>query len=383
MKRLGIFSFYDKEGIVDSYIEYLLSDLKENLDKLIITVNGIVNHDGLKILENYADQVLIRENKGFDAGAYKDVFVNILGEDEIKKWDEIVLCNDTFYGPFISFKTIFNIMEQKKNDFWGLNYVDRGFLSHIQAYFLVFKKNIIKSGDLFVYVSNYVDSETTELFDIYASFEVGIFSYLKRRGYIYDSFAYTNNCDIYADAYICVKKYNLPILKKKSFSVQSFSESIINLLNYIQMNLGYDINHIISSANRLYKNQLNVNSILDGKRNDCVSLGTRVPDVFVSEDEILEFIQTHTNIYIYGTGRIARKMWFCFHMDIEKFGGFIVSDDQIIEKDKLYGYPVKHYKDVEEGVSILLCLGLENSKSVIQDLKEKDDILFLWDKSFI
>ena len=28
MRRLGLFVFYDKDGVVDEYVEYLISDLK-------------------------------------------------------------------------------------------------------------------------------------------------------------------------------------------------------------------------------------------------------------------------------------------------------------------------------------------------------------------
>ena len=96
MKRLGIFCFYDKEGIVDTYIEYLLSELMTVLDRLIIVVNGQVNEDGKRIFAHYTNDLIIRENRGFDAGAYADVILNVLGDD-IRDWDELVLCNDTFF----------------------------------------------------------------------------------------------------------------------------------------------------------------------------------------------------------------------------------------------------------------------------------------------
>lgn len=114
MRRLGIFSFFDKDGIVDTYIEYLLMDLMLVIDKLIVVVNGKLCSAGREKFEKYAANVILRPNKGFDAGAYSEIIVNVLGEEEIKKWDEIVLCNDTFYGPFVSFCDIFNEMSKKK-----------------------------------------------------------------------------------------------------------------------------------------------------------------------------------------------------------------------------------------------------------------------------
>ena len=38
--RLGIFFFFDAQGIVDSYVETLLADMVKNLSELVIVVNG-------------------------------------------------------------------------------------------------------------------------------------------------------------------------------------------------------------------------------------------------------------------------------------------------------------------------------------------------------
>ena len=49
-KRLGIYFFYDKQGIVDRFVPYFLDDLCKNLTKLIIICNGKLNDEGKEIL---------------------------------------------------------------------------------------------------------------------------------------------------------------------------------------------------------------------------------------------------------------------------------------------------------------------------------------------
>ena len=49
-KRLAIFSFYDSEGIVDSFIEFLLKDLNEVATELVIVINGFVCDEGLSLI---------------------------------------------------------------------------------------------------------------------------------------------------------------------------------------------------------------------------------------------------------------------------------------------------------------------------------------------
>ena len=67
-KRLGAFLFYDKDGIVGDYIDYLLEKMNEHLDKLIVICNGEVNEEGKDRLKVFATEMIFRENEGFDAG---------------------------------------------------------------------------------------------------------------------------------------------------------------------------------------------------------------------------------------------------------------------------------------------------------------------------
>ena len=63
MKRLGIFHCFDCDGIIDDYIYYLLDDICENLDELIIVANGFINDESFFKLSRYSDNdIIIRDN---------------------------------------------------------------------------------------------------------------------------------------------------------------------------------------------------------------------------------------------------------------------------------------------------------------------------------
>ena len=72
MKRVAIYFFYDKDGIVDGYVDYFLEDLKKNLDRLIVVCNGKLTSEGRKKFSKYTSEIIVRENKGFDVWAYKE-----------------------------------------------------------------------------------------------------------------------------------------------------------------------------------------------------------------------------------------------------------------------------------------------------------------------
>lgn len=68
MKRIGIFLFYDSKGIIDEYKIFLLNSLKTVLSHLIIVVNGMICGDGLAVLKRFTNDIMIRDNVGFDGG---------------------------------------------------------------------------------------------------------------------------------------------------------------------------------------------------------------------------------------------------------------------------------------------------------------------------
>ena len=71
MKRLGIYFFFDKNGVADQYIDYVLQDFSQHLEKLIVVCNGKLTSEGRKLFEKYTESIIVRENKGFDVWAYK------------------------------------------------------------------------------------------------------------------------------------------------------------------------------------------------------------------------------------------------------------------------------------------------------------------------
>ena len=72
MKRIAIYFFYDKNGVVDKYVNYFLEDLKKNIEELVIVCNGKLNSEGRKEFLKFTDKLIVRENKGFDVWAYKE-----------------------------------------------------------------------------------------------------------------------------------------------------------------------------------------------------------------------------------------------------------------------------------------------------------------------
>ena len=380
MKRVGIFSFYDREGIVDKYVEFLLKELCCCLDYLVIVINGDISDEGKLILESYADNLYIRENKGFDGGAYKDVIVNKLGWNRIQEYDELVLCNDTFYGPFVQFKTIFEAMKNERVDFWGLNYYQNNIVNHLQSYFLVFKGKIISEHNFINYLKNNINVHTNNINEIYADFEVGLFSFLISKGYSYGSYSKGNPYNIYKYHNISIKDYSLPILKRKAFSPEHFNLlNVLDTLSYLNLNKCYDIKLILSNIKKVYNLDITKQDIKNFTPN-INNNSVKYDIAKICDDDIKKIISTRKSLYIYGLGvfssQISKKI------DIYKgiITGYIVSDNQLNVPE--YKNGIKVYKISEvvntSNMVIIVALNKRHTQEVKEFLKGFDEVIFLW-----
>jgi len=93
MSRLGIVVLYDARGIVDRYVEFLLSSLQSEIQEYIIVITGYMEDESIRKLRQYATKIYIRENIGYDAGAYKDTLLKFVPLNIWRSYDEIVLMN--------------------------------------------------------------------------------------------------------------------------------------------------------------------------------------------------------------------------------------------------------------------------------------------------
>lgn len=352
VRRLGIFVFYDAVGIVDLYVEQLLESLQAQISKLIIVVNGNITDKSKQALLKFSDDIFIRENKGFDAGAYRDVFLKFLPDTELSKWDEIVLFNDTFYGPISSWNLVFDKMEMENADFWGLSrYRGKDHPSHIQSFFLVCKKKMI-SDSAFQTFWQGLSYPTTHL-EAVENFEIRFSTYFQERNF--NGKAYTDICNwkdenkyegvvYYTMAYELISEMYFPVVKRSVFLTEDFLKAI-QVLDYVRECTRYDVNLIHGHIKRLIEEN-------------------RVSFRF-NPLQIEQFCNIHSRVYIYGNGtygkRIAALLDYCGW----KYKGFLVTEK--IDS----GMDVHAYGEIDlnQDDGIILALGKKAFSEVYPILK--------------
>jgi rhamnosyltransferase len=117
-RRLVVYVLFDRRGEVDDYITVALAGLREHSVRVLVVVNGSLSEAGRAMLEPLADEILVRKNVGFDIWAHKDALDHIGAS--IADFDEVVLTNDTWFGPIQPFGPVLARMSDREVHFWGL-----------------------------------------------------------------------------------------------------------------------------------------------------------------------------------------------------------------------------------------------------------------------
>ncbi len=141
LKRAAIFAHFDRDNIVDDYVIYYLQELKKVCNTIIFVSASDLSEIDLSKIKTFCNKTIIRDNIGYDFLSWK---IGIQSISNIEHYDEILICNDSVYGPFFPLDNIFTMMNNKPNDFWGMT-DNHDIKCHIQSYFVVFKKNILGS----------------------------------------------------------------------------------------------------------------------------------------------------------------------------------------------------------------------------------------------
>lgn len=141
MKRLCLFAHFDKDNIVDEYVLFYLRDIRKVADRIVFVSTSSLNSETISRLKNICDSVIIRKNEGYDFASWQTA----LKSETLKDFDELILCNDSVYGPLLPLEQVFSAMRGESCDFWGIT-SSYDIAYHIQSYFLVFKKTVLDSG---------------------------------------------------------------------------------------------------------------------------------------------------------------------------------------------------------------------------------------------
>lgn len=370
---LAIVSTYDRDGIIDDYLIFYLTSLKRVANRLIVTVNGELTETGEERLTAVADEIYRRPNTGFDFGAYRDVLEHYLKPGELEQYQELVLCNDTCYGPFVPFEDIFARMETGNAEFWSMNYIEDPLLPHFQSYFMAASGRGIRLVRDFLLQE--VDSGIRNPIQA-CGYEHGLSERILSSGIKTDYYTSHvkgyHDLDIFGAPDYAMELLGFPLLKKRAFSDElSVKDNCRRALCMIAEQGTYPVSYILENVKRIYHKDFS-----EALQKQYITQVSHFEKNYAAREEVIAFCRKHKKVYVYGNGYMAVLFMARFGRYMNGFGGYVVSDEYYEEtadqKEHIY-----KLSQIDRGAPLIVAMTAKVAVQVINSLWERVNILFL------
>ena len=267
-KRIAIYVIYDKDGILDGYRKYYLKELRKVVDCIVGVVSGTLTPESRAELEELTDEFFVRKNEGLLAGSWLDGIAYI-GWDRLAQYDELLMLNDSFFGPFYPLDELMDAAEKSDADFYGAmkNFEEKSYTTiagrplqhgHFRGsicYFYIIKSKLLHSAEFRKYWSAH--PEIKESWDSYfyaeidfcdyvidAGFKVDTYQGDKLKGYFFDNLTH-NMVKLVRDEGIPFARIRPFCTDVKDQSLQiNYGQDPRETLEYIDKHTNYDVNLI-------------------------------------------------------------------------------------------------------------------------------------------
>ena len=194
-RRLGVFAHYDRSDTVSDEDLETLKRMRQVMSDIVFVSNNDLPEEELLKIRPLVVSALIRENKGMDFGAWKAALSDI-GKKDLGNYDELVLFNNSCLPPVFDMRRIFEEMEQRGPDFWGMtlfpyspdgSYIGRDHIpEHLQSYFTVFSKKVFESDAFWSFWESIGDSGSYK--EVVANCETRLTGVLANAGFKYEPY---------------------------------------------------------------------------------------------------------------------------------------------------------------------------------------------------
>jgi rhamnosyltransferase len=285
MNRLAVFTIYDKNGIIDDYVIHYIKELKTVSQRVTVCVNGLLSDEGREKLQTVTDDIFVRKNSGLDAGMVKDTLLNHIGFETVTSFDELIIANDTCFGPFIPMTEIVAKAEESGADFYGMGIHEEkglGIAKYIFSWFYIIRGELLKSPLLQEFFQKLNPNNNKS--DAVVNYEFSLTELVVKNGFSYDTYidyskmpyAETENAP-FDNPGLLIKTCRFPFLKKAVFAANyarytkyNFYEYSYKTIDFIKSEYDFDTNLIWDSLLRTgdavkLVNDLNLRFILRGE----------------------------------------------------------------------------------------------------------------------
>ena len=231
-KRISLVAGYDSKGVIHDYVIHLVQCLSRISQVYYFCDNDLTEGEGAK-LEGLATICGARRHGRYDFGSWGEM-IDQIGWQGIAQFDELVLVNDSCYGPFYDLSVVFDRMNSRPCDFWSMT-GSREISFHLQSYFLVFKRPVVADLDFKKFWSQISEEFSYE--NVVIKYEVGLSRLLLQKGFVAATYVSSHlNENITIFPLTLVRYLRMPFIKVKCFKDPYIGsrERISELFKYVR-----------------------------------------------------------------------------------------------------------------------------------------------------
>ena len=115
--KVCVFSHFDRRGHIWPHTrDYIDALIEEGFAVVFVSNSASLNSDSEAFATSRSAAIILRRNKGYDFGAYRDGLLH-LGEG-VHGLKCLIFANDSVYGPFIPLRSMLNRMDFSIMDVW-------------------------------------------------------------------------------------------------------------------------------------------------------------------------------------------------------------------------------------------------------------------------
>jgi rhamnosyltransferase len=171
---------FDHRGDLAPHVRRHVEALAEAVQDLVVVTTADLEPAARTWLSARC-RLIERQNLGYDFFSYKVG----LDASDLVKYDEVVVCNDSFVGPLVPYADIFATMEARPVDFWGLT-ANHRVRPHVQSFFAAFRSWTVASR---AFTGFWADLQPlSDRSMVINKYEIGLSTSLREAGLEWDSY---------------------------------------------------------------------------------------------------------------------------------------------------------------------------------------------------
>lgn len=179
-RRVAVFASYSADGVLPPQVQPYLEGLRPLVERIVVICDNDLAPDQRAHLSRLADHVITGRHGEYDFGSYKRGEAWARQAGWLDEADDLILCNDSCFGPVGSFAPMFERMDARHLDFWGAT-DSQEFHPHLQSFFVVLNWHVFQSPTFRSFMGGI--TKQPNVHEVIKKYEIGLTKTLAGAGY--------------------------------------------------------------------------------------------------------------------------------------------------------------------------------------------------------